>query len=201
MKKISLLALVLSVSTLVFSQSAQFGLKGGLNISTIHNNAIGADWNSRLGLNAGGLVHIHINPQWAVQPEVMFSGQGAKYTINQGEEHSLNLNYINIPVLLQYMFDNGFRLQTGPQLGFLIDVKDKVGSQQTNFFTSQDFKNTDVAWTVGLGYLTQSGFGVDGRYNIGLSNINKNGSTTLKNNVLQLGVFYMLDNTGKRRSR
>lgn len=201
MKKISLLAFILTTSTLVFSQSAEFGLKGGLNISTLNNNAVGASWNSRLGVHAGGLVHIHLSPEWAIQPEVLYSGQGAKYTINQGEEHNLNLDYINIPLMVQYMFDNGFRLQTGPQLGFLINVKDKLNGQQTNFFTSQDFKSTDVAWSFGLGYLTYSGFGVDGRYNLGLTNINKNGTNTLKNNALQIGVFYMLDNNHKAKSR
>jgi len=201
MKKISLLALILATGSFVLAQPAKFGLKAGLNISTINNNATGADWNSLLGLNAGGLAHIHLSPEWAIQPEVEFSGQGAKYTISQGEEHSLHLNYINIPVLVQYMFDNGFRLQTGPQLGFLIDVNDKVNGQQTNFFTSDDFKSTDVSWSFGLGYLTYSGLGVDGRYNLGLTNFNKNGSNTLKNSVIQIGLFYMLDNSHKAKSR
>jgi hypothetical protein len=54
----------------------------------------------------------------ALQPEAVYSSQGAKYTVN-GAEHTLSLNYINIPLQIQYMFDNGFRLQTGPQAGFL----------------------------------------------------------------------------------
>jgi hypothetical protein len=35
---------------------------------------------------------------------------------------ALRLNYINVPVL-QYMFGDGFRLQTGPQLGILTNAK------------------------------------------------------------------------------
>jgi hypothetical protein len=201
MKKISLLALILAASTVVFAQSPKFGLKAGLNIATM-SNIPGVDWNSRLGLNAGALAHIHLSPQVALQPEVVFSGQGAKYTVGTaGDEHDLILNYINIPVQLQYMFDNGFRLQTGPQVGFLIDVKDKLNGQETGFFTSDDFKDIDFSWTLGLGYLTNSGFGVDGRYNLGISNINEAGTNKLRNNVFQVGIFYMLDNSHKAKSR
>ena len=201
MKKISFILLILAAHTIVFAQSPKFGLKGGLNISTF-SNVEGVDWNSRLGLNVGGLAHIHLSPQIGLQPEVVFSSQGAKYTIGTaGDEHDLTLNYINIPLQLQYMFDNGFRLQTGPQLGFLIDVKDKFNGQETGFFTSEDFKSTDFAWSFGLAYLTYSGFGVDGRYNLGLSNNNKAGANTLKNNVIQIGLFYMFDNSHKAKSR
>jgi hypothetical protein len=201
MKKISLLALILVIGTALFAQSPKFGLKAGLNISSL-SNVPNVNWNSRLGLNAGGLAHIHLSPQWALQPEVLFSGQGAKYTVGaNNDEHDLILNYINIPLQLQYMFDNGFRLQTGPQLGFLIDVKDKLNGQETGFFTSDDFKSTDFSWTFGLGYLTYSGFGVDGRYNLGLSNNNNAGTNSLKNNVIQIGVFYMFDNSHKAKSR
>jgi hypothetical protein len=200
MKKISLIVLLLFTGLTLFAQPPKFGLKAGLNIGTL-SNVPGVDWNSRLGLNAGGLAHIHISPQIGLQPEVVFSGQGAKYTISNGEEHDLILNYINIPLQLQYMFDNGFRLQTGPQVGFLIDVKDKLNGQETGFFSSDDFKDIDFSWSFGLGYLTYSGIGIDGRYNLGISNINEAGTNKLKNNVFQIGLFYMLDNQHKAKSR
>src|SRR6476646_10557892 len=189
MKKISLVVLILATGAAVFAQSPKFGLKAGLNVSKL-SNVPGLNWNNRLGLNAGALAHIHITPQLALQPEVVYSGQGAKYTIN-GEEHTLGLDYINIPLLLQYMFDNGFRLQTGPQLGFLVGVNDKIDGNKTGIFTSNDFKSTDVSWSFGLGYLTYSGFGLDARYNLGLSNINGDPDRTAKvhNSVIQLGVF------------
>jgi len=198
MKKISL---VLCASLLVCStwaQNASFGIKGGLNVSTLSdkNDELG----SRIGYHAGLLAHIHINPQWAIQPEIVYSSQGAKYTVTDGE-HLLALNYVNIPLQLQYMFNNGFRLQTGPQVGFLTGVNDKRDGTETNNFTSDDFKSVDFAWTAGLGYLTQSGLGVDARYNFGLSNINDVGDAERRNNVFQVGLFYMFDNAHKAKSR
>jgi hypothetical protein len=202
MKKISLLFLMVSTSFAVFAQTgADFGIKGGLNIAN-QDIKVPGDANStvqrqsRLGLNAGLLAHIHVTPEIAIQPEALYSSQGSKYTINN-QEHELQLDYINVPVQFQLMFKNGFRVQTGPQVGFLVNTKDKVGGVETGYFTSADFKKTDVAWTFGAGYLTNSGIGIDARYNLGLTNINNVGTNTIKNNVAQLGLFYMFNNNHK----
>src|SRR5688572_32995374 len=94
MKKISLVFCALLCIGSAFAQGAKFGLKGGLNVSTLSddNDELG----SKLGFHAGALAHIHISPQFALQPEVVYSSQGAKYTVTDGE-HTLALNYINIP--------------------------------------------------------------------------------------------------------
>src|SRR5678816_4493096 len=122
------------ITASIFAQQAAIGLKAGLNVSNL-SNSTGYDMGSKLGLNGGLLAHIHLNPSLALQPEAVYSSQGAKYTIT-GTEHTLSLNYINIPVQLQYMFNNGFRVQTGPQVGFLAGVKDKVNDEETGYFTS-----------------------------------------------------------------
>jgi len=198
MKKISLFLCTLFISAFIFAQQATIGLKAGLNVSNL-SNSTGYDMGSKLGFNGGLLAHIHLNPSLALQPEAVYSSQGAKYTIT-GTEHTLSLNYINIPVQLQYMFNNGFRVQTGPQVGFLAGVKDKVNDEETGYFTSQDFKTVDFSWTAGLGYLSTSGIGVDARYNFGISDINNVGSNVLHNNVFQLGLFYMLHSNHKTAS-
>ena len=196
MKKISLFLCTLLVTATIFAQNASIGLKAGLNVSNLSNNS-GYEMGSKVGFHGGLLAHVHLAPSLALQPEVLYSNQGAKYTVN-GVEHNLNLNYINIPLQLQYMFANGFRLQTGPQVGFLASVKDKVADNETGFFTSQDFKTVDFSWSAGLSYLSPSGLGVDGRYNFGITNINNAGTNVLKNNVFQIGLFYMLNTTPTR---
>lgn len=199
MKRISLILIAFLCTATVFAQDAKIGLKGGLNISTLSNSQ-GGERGSRLGFNGGLLAHIHLSPEWSLQPEVVYSSQGAKYTVNDGE-HNLALNYLNIPLLLQYNFDNGFRLQTGPQVGFLASVKDKRNGAETGFFTSDDFKTVDFSWSAGLGYLTYSGLGIDGRYNFGISNINDAGTAVVHNNVFQIGLFYLLNHNHKATSR
>ncbi|HEX6335000.1 MAG TPA: porin family protein [Flavisolibacter sp.] len=200
MKKISFVMLLVSSVLFATAQTgANFGLKGGLNVATTTNDQ-GGSRDHRLGFHAGALAHIHLTPNIGLQPEVVYSSQGAKYTVTDGE-HILKLNYINVPLQVQYMFNNGFRLQTGPQVGFLVDVEDKNNDVETGFFTSDDFKKTDVSWSFGLGYLSYSGIGVDARYNLGLSNINDFGTAKVKNNVFQVGLFYMFNSNHKAQSR
>ena len=93
-----------------------------------------------------------------------------------------------MPVLLQYMTGSGFRLQTGPQLGIMAAAKVKEGDAESN--VKDAYKTFDVAWVLGASYVTNSGFGIDARYNIGLTNINDNAGSTIKNRVWQFGLFY-----------
>jgi hypothetical protein len=153
------------------------GIKGGLNMYNIHNND-NTSYDQITGYNFGLLGHIHINSQWAVQPELVYSLQGAK---NQ------KLGYINVPVLLQYMFDNGFRIQAGPQVGFLVSGDNKA-----------DYNAIDFALSVGVSYVVPStGFGIDLRYNHGLSDITKSSDVKSTNRGIQLGLFYIFGHNSR----
>lgn len=199
MKKTYLIALAILASCALNAQSVDFGLKGGLNLSSLSENNSGYSYQNRLGYHIGGLAQINLTPQVAIQPEVVYSSQGTKYTAN-GTEHNLALNYLNIPVMLQAKVGRGVYAEVGPQFGFLTSVNDKIGDVETNYFTTQDFKNTDVALGFGLGFQGSSGVGVDARYNLGLTDINNTGrSNNLRNNVLQIGLFIKLNGGGYRR--
>src|SRR5664279_725552 len=106
MKKISFLATFLFLLVNVNAQDVHLGVKGGANISQLHfNDDVSSD--SKAGLYLGVLAHIHTSSKtWAIQPEIFYSMEGAKNVDNSGTTY--NLNYLNVPVLLQYMFENGF---------------------------------------------------------------------------------------------
>lgn len=172
------------------AQHVNVGVKGGFNLFNLHNDD-GTKYDSKTGFNVGLLGHIHLAPQLALQPEVVYSAQGAKYTI-AGAEYKTKLGYINVPILLQYMFDNGFRLEAGPQVGFLINAKSELNNTDTDI--KDQLKTVDFGVVGGISYVhPASGFGVDARYNLGLSKINEAGPNKLTNRGLQLGVFYLFN--------
>jgi hypothetical protein len=189
MKNIITFAASLFILFTAKAQQTHFGLKGGVNVSQLHFNDDENSTDSKVGLNLGILAHIHTSKTWAIQPELIYSLEGAQQKTGNLKV-TYNLNYINVPVLLQYMFDNGFRLEGGPQIGFLLNAKTKTGSVTVN---NTSFKSTAISIPLGLGYLTSSGVGLDARYVFGLSNINdsENGPT-IQSNVFQLGLFYQL---------
>ncbi len=172
------------------AQKVNFGIKGGVNIYNIHNsNSI--DYNPVVGFHAGGLVHIHLSKLFALQPEIFYSTGGANYK-NGPFDTRYNLGYINVPVLVQYMFLNGLRLQAGPQLGFLVSAKSKTGDIKQDF--KNDLNTVDFGLATGASYLVpNTGFGFDARVNFGLTDINKEGTVTSTNRGLQLGVFYLFN--------
>jgi hypothetical protein len=187
--KISTIVLLFSVLVTVSAQAqhVNVGLKAGLNLYNV-NNSNAVDYNMKPGLYAGLLGHIHVSKQFAIQPELLYSAQGVSYTVS-GTQTKLKLGYINVPVMLQYMFDNGFRLQAGPQVGFLVNAKSETGGSNTDI--KSNYKAVDFAVGAGVGYIhVPSGFGVDARYNLGLSDINDNSTVKSTNRGFQLGVFY-----------
>ncbi|HEX8314604.1 MAG TPA: porin family protein [Flavisolibacter sp.] len=197
MKKISVLALALVAVTAVFAQDPKFGLKAGLNVSKLAG--AGYDW--RAGFHGGVISHIHVTPAFSLQPEVMYSSQGAKYDFVNNQQVTRKLNYVNIPVLLQYNFNNGFRLQGGPQIGFLIGAKDKLADVDINTVDTDDFNSIDFSVPVGISYLSYAGLGVDARYNIGVTNVIEGSTTNIRNSVFQFGLFYLFDHHHKARSK
>ena len=157
------------------------GIKGGLNLYNI-NNDNGSTYDQITGYHFGLLGHIHLKNPWAIQPELVYSAQGAK-----SGDTNYNLGYINVPVLIQYMFDNGFRLQAGPQIGFLVSADNK-----------DDLNPIEFGVSFGASYVVPStGFGIDARYNLGLSNINKESDLNSTNRGIQLGIFYIFGHNSK----
>ncbi|MFN2378915.1 MAG: porin family protein [Bacteroidales bacterium] len=151
------------------------GIKAGVNMFKISSDD-NTVYDQTTGFNLGLLGHIHLNSQWAVQPELVYSSQGVKIG---GTEQTLD--YINVPVILQYMFNNGFRLQAGPQLGLLVRADNK-----------DNLNPIDLGVGMGVSYVVPStGFGLDVRYNHGLSNINKNDDVKSFNRGVQLGAFFI----------
>ncbi len=179
---------IICLTGVVTAQHASFGVKAGLNLYNLHSNN-GTYYNPAAGVHAGLLSHIHFNDHWALQPEVVFSTQGAKYR-NAGNETKHNLAYINVPVLVQYMFKNGLRVQAGPQVGFLVHASSRTNDLKKH--TADDYNKVEFALSAGGSYqVPNTGFGFDARFNFGLSDIDRNTPVSSGNRGFQAGVFYL----------
>jgi hypothetical protein len=115
----------------------------------------------------------------------VYSNQGAEL---DELDSRFKFGYINVPVMFQYMFKNGFRIQTGPQAGFLLKATRDDGNSESDI--KDNINSFDFAWSFGLGYITKSRLGIDARYNLGLSDLNKNPALKYQNRVFQVGLFY-----------
>ncbi len=194
MKKIILAAFVLGTCTAaVAQQQLKFGPKAGVNFA----NLSGVD-NSEMktGFHVGAVAEIKFNEKFSIQPEVVYSAQGTKTMINniQGK---VNIDYINVPILAKYYIVDGFSVEAGPQVGFLVKAEGKgtINDVSVSSDIKDNFKSTDFGLGLGLAYDLPVGMFVNARYNLGLSDIRNNTSSgdAVKNNVIQVGIGYKFD--------
>lgn len=189
MKKLYLLLLTV-FSLAAADAQVQFGVKAGANFSTLTgDNSEGIK--TKVGFHAGALVSLPLFNEFSLQPEVVYSGQGYKFS-GSGFTGTGSNSYVNVPVLFKYNNPTGFFAETGPQVGFLISAKAKMDGQD-NVDTKDAYNSVDFSWALGIGYLIKPmNIGIDVRYNLGLSNVVKDSNAgSAKNSVFQVGVFYL----------
>jgi hypothetical protein len=195
MKKLFIAAIAVMSFGLANAQEVSYGVKAGLNVANLAPSK-GDAGDARIGFNVGGFVEIGISEKFSVQPELLFSTQGNKYSetiLGTKIEFTQALNYINIPVLAKYYVAEGFAIELGPQIGILASANTNVsaGGESASDSIKDNFKTIDFALAAGFSYKFTENFFANARYNLGLSNVAKDsGDFTLKNNVIQVGVGY-----------
>ncbi|WP_025665559.1 porin family protein [Aquimarina megaterium] len=179
MKKLFLLAIaVIGFSISSNAQDIKLGFKGGVNFATLNGDGYnGLD--GRTGYHIGAVVQIGLSDMFAVQPELIYSAQGAKFKA-LGIDQDIDVDYLNLPVLVKFKFAKLFSVEAGPQFGFIVN---------DNFNGGTDPESFDLSAAVGAGVEFGSFFG-QLRYNIGFTDIVDN--VEAKNSVFQVSVGYYI---------
>ncbi len=205
MKKLVLLAAIAVMSvTAVNAQEVRLGVKGGVNFATFNGDNLG-DIKSRTGFHLGGLVEIPVSERFAVQPEVLYSAQGAEYR-DAGTEMGVDydyrvtqkLDYISVPVMAKYYVVDGLAIEAGPQVSFLTSSKGEFEGTAGGITVSgdedlDDVSGIDFSLGAGASYRLPMGVFFGARYNFGLTNVNDGDdadNNKIHNNVFQLSAGY-----------
>jgi len=211
MKKIKL-TLVIAIMTIV-SVNAQttFGVKAGANFSSFaYSDSYGEDDDekARTSMHFGAVAEIQISDKFSLQPELLYSSLGSKYEWSgpdySGEE-VVKVDYLTVPLMAKYYVAEGFSLEAGPQIAFLLSAKDDYafydhywedGSYSETYDMADGFKKVDFGLNFGVGYKLDSGLNFGARYYLGLSNIEELDDDDyyyyrlIKNRVFQISVGY-----------
>lgn len=205
MKKIILSSLLLLAFGFTYAQKAEFGIKGGLNSSNFSGDTEGMDFKPRVGFNIGAFATIKLSEKVTLQPEILYSTQGAKAEnvtadvngVNYTADIDFNLSYINVPVMFKYYVADKFNLEAGPQIGFLTSAETSTKVDGFNQTVDQDakdfFESVDFGFNVGAGYDFTDKIFAGIRYNIGLSNVLKTqegDNSESQNSVFSLSLGY-----------
>lgn len=185
------LPLVLAVLFLAQASFAQFsiGVKAGANITKVDGQSFKDEF--KYGYHLGGFLSVGLGGRLGIQPEVLFNQYQTKTdsSFKNIYQNALNgvsdvkLNYLSIPVLLNYKLGSFLSLQAGPQFGILLDQNKNLLENGQDAFKKGDFS------LLGGAQLSIAKLRLSGRYVVGLNNINDiDNQDKWKNQGWQLSV-------------
>lgn len=187
------------VALVLFAQAAMaqlnLGIKAGTNISKIEGKSFKDEF--RYGYLLGGFAEIGLGGKLSLQPEVLFNQYQTKVdttfksvyqnALEDASSGDVKLNYLSIPVLLNYKLGNVLSLQAGPQFGVLMNKDKNMLDNGKEAFQNGDFS------MVGGAQINISKLRFTGRYVVGLNNINDiDNQNEWKSQAIQLSVGFAL---------
>jgi hypothetical protein len=168
-------AAVIALGFFTAGNAQSYGIKAGINFASFRGDNAD-DFNVLTGFHVGGLAEISIFKHLSVQPEFLYSTQGAK-----DRDYEYEMNYLTLPVVAKIYFTDSFNIQAGPQFGLLISESDNVDALESNTY--------DFGIVGGMEFFIADGLFLQARYNAGLSRLSDN--FDLKNSVVQASIGYI----------
>jgi hypothetical protein len=157
--------------------SAQFrlGAKAGANLVKINGKSFKDEF--RYGYHVGGFAEIGLTKdgKLTLQPEVLFSQYSMTLDSNfksvyqnviNSSQARVKLNYLSIPILLNYRLAGPIFLQAGPGFSILMDQNRSILQNGGDAFKKGDFS------MIGGAQIRLAKLYLGGRYVVGLANIN-----------------------------
>lgn len=197
MKKIITMLFLLMISMQLQAQDWNFGVKGGVNFASFTgSDADDFQIENRTGFHVGALTGFKFSPSVGAQLEVMYNTLGGKADLllvdDLGNEipgeATFKLEYISVPVLVQYFPLQDLSLETGPQISFetTSEVEAESEGEKISLGLEDETSSVDFAWVFGVGYELPYNLLLQGRYMLGLSDVYD--ETNMKHSVLQISV-------------
>lgn len=152
MKKIIPIFLFLLITTYGFSQTVNYGIRAGFNISNLDFDPDATfDNNHRNGFAFGGFIDYGLAETTSLYAEIQWSAEGGK-----GED--IEADYLNLPIMLRFNLGN-LTVGAGPQASLKI-------------WGSNDAFSTFVASGIGgLEYMITDELFIDARFIYSFTNI------------------------------
>lgn len=143
----------------------------------------------RTGFVAGIFLGLPVGSSLTIQPELLYSQKGVKFKDSTADAR-IELDYLDVPVVARITSGGGgLAFVVGPSFGFKLRARGKseIAGEKQEEDLSDQVESFDFGFVLGAGVQTQKMF-IDGRYQWGLSNINKTAfdATEVKNRVITL---------------
>lgn len=180
-----LLLLIITAETK--AQDLYYGVRGGLNVSTLTRTTYSA---SRIRGNVGIFGGYQINDIVALGAEVLYSWQGSNFTVS---DQKLSLNYIKIPILARVFVIAGLNIEAGISFNPLINYRHVNASFSENTTTpspEMGIRKFDLSIPIGINYLFARHYEFGLRYDISTIRTPTETSNRARNSCLSVNFAY-----------
>ncbi len=171
MKKIFLM---ISLVSLPFLASAQFGIKAGTNLGVAQVEDRDVDWDNdgvTLGLHAGAFLRMNLGKLY-LQPEAYYTFAKAQLRNDDidAEQLAVDFHRLDVPVLLGYRITDNFRINAGPFAS--VNVRANASGADRDWSNEVDdyYNRTQFGWQAGIGFDLWR-FTLDTRYETTVGNL------------------------------
>ena len=214
-KLLTLLTLFLFLNlSVIYGQArpVNFGMKTGINIGKYVPNKNSIDYKYKFGFYAGGFINISLEEKLQFQPELLFALQGSRVFVKglnipsfdyngnpisnsntYNFEYDVNELTISIPLIVKLFLSNKLYLESGPQIGFIIDrsmnsSQQIIDGEDDSFIIRESEDSFDFGVSLGFG------FNVSERVTLNLRSYNGliKRDDEIKSFVLNFGIEYNL---------
>ncbi len=193
MKKVILSVIIFMASQTLIGQETtksegNFGIKGGLNYSTVTQGDFDEGLDPRTSFYVGFFGEIPlIDDIFSIQPEFIYSRQGFENNfsfLGTNYKTIYKIDYINMPILAKLYLGKTLALEAGPQFGLKINENIESDNSSTE---TDDVNAFDTALAGGISLNFDSVI-ISGRYTYSLNEVVKNSDA--KNSVFQVGIGF-----------
>lgn len=203
-----LLVILANSSSNFANAQAVFGIKAGVNGSTIVGadadalGVVGTDGNvvkasPKLGFQLGIFAQLQITEQLTFRPEIQLSEIGVRYSQVQINSFKANLQntyyYIDLPLLLQWQGNSNFKIIGGAQISYLAQAQSaqaRAGELDLNY--GVDMVKFPFSAVLEVGYDLPANLSVGLRAQYGISTVTE----SFDNEVIGLHHLAVMFNVG-----
>jgi hypothetical protein len=208
----SWLSLALALASWATPVQAQFGIRGGMNLSKFVGDDAGDE--TVKGLNLGASFSVLNFGPVSIGPEIYYASKGGQFDPAAAESFEFELSYLEIPLLARITFPLGDRLSGyvggGPVYAWNLDCQFNsatdpeaeardCGEQFETFDTAMASADKGIVANAGINLPVFGGFGglhLDARLVRGLDRIiesdTEDGEPDIKNQAITLMLGYYL---------
>jgi hypothetical protein len=194
MKTIYAVAMACLLSAQGQAQFLKIGPKLGANLVKVDGQSFNDAYN--LGYYAGAFAELRLGSKWYLQPELLFNQTSLsqssdfrdiyKNVLRLDSIGQIKLQTLSIPLTINWRIANVLALSAGTQFSLVLDRNETLLTNAGNTFSKGDMA------LLGGANVTLGKFRVNGRYAIGLKNLNDiDNQDKWKSQTLQLGLGFV----------